>query len=59
MTISQNLSDAIDSGNRIDATVTDFSKALIEVPLDLILQTLKITGIEKRVLAWISSFLRI
>ncbi len=45
-------------GGRVDAVVIDFAKAFDVVPHDRLVQKLMNSGIDPRVVAWISEFLR-
>ncbi len=58
VTLFQDLADEIDVGGRVDAVVIDFAKAFDVVPHDRLVQKLMNSGIDPRVVAWISEFLR-
>ncbi len=58
VTLFQDLADEIDAGGRVDAVVIDFAKALDVVAHDRLVQKLMNSGIDPRVVAWISEFLR-
>ncbi len=58
VTLFQDLADEIDVGGRVDAVVIDFAKAFDVVSHDRLVQKLMNSGIDPRVVAWISEFLR-
>ncbi len=58
VTLFQDLADEIDAGGRVDAVVIDFAKTFDVLPHDRLVQKLMNSGIDPRVVAWISEFLR-
>ena len=57
ITVCQDIADSMDNGDRIDATVIDFSKAFDLVPHDRLLMKIAISGVDSRVVAWVREFL--
>jgi len=57
VTVCQDLADSLDTGERIDAIVIDFSKAFDLVPHDRLLFKISNSGLDSRILAWIKDFL--
>ena len=56
-TVCQDIADALDNGDRIDAIVVDFSKAFDLVPSGQLLVKTANSGVDIRVVAWIREFL--
>jgi hypothetical protein len=57
ITVSQDISDALDEGARLDAIIIDFSKASDLVPHDRLLRKIAALGVDSRVVVWIREFL--
>jgi len=58
ITVCQDVADSMDNGDRIDAIAIDFSKAFGLVPHDRLLMKIAILGVDSRIVAWVSEFLR-
>ena len=57
ITVCQDIADSMDKGDRIEAIIIDFWKALDLVPHDRLLMKIVISGVDSRAVAWISEFL--
>jgi hypothetical protein len=53
VTVCQDIADSMDNGDRIDAIVIDFSKALDLVPHDRRLMKIVILGLDSRIVTWV------
>jgi len=53
MTACQDIADALDNGDRIDAIIVDFSKAFDLVPYDRLLVKIANSGMDARVVVGI------
>ena len=53
ITVCQNSAESRDKGDRIDATLTDFSKVFNLDPDDWLLMKIAISRVDSRVLAWV------
>jgi hypothetical protein len=54
ITVCQDISDSLDEGARLDAIIIDFSKAFGLVPHDRLLRKIAASGVDSRVVVWIS-----
>ena len=57
ITVCQDIADSLDKGDRIDAIITDFPKAVDLVPHDRLLMKTAISGVDWRAVAWIREFI--
>jgi hypothetical protein len=57
ITACQDIADALDNGDRIDAIIVDFSKAFDLVPHGRLLVKIANSGVDARVVLWIREFL--
>ena len=57
ITVCQDIADSLDNGDRIDAVVVDFSKAFDLVSHGLLLVKIAESGVDTRVVVWISKCL--
>jgi hypothetical protein len=57
ITVCQDIADALDNGDRIDAIIVDFSKAFDLVPHGRLLVKIANSGVDARVVVWIREFL--
>ena len=57
ITVYQDIADALDNGDRIDAITVDFSKASDLVPHGRLLVKTANSGVDARVVVWIREFL--
>jgi len=57
ITVCQDIADALDNGDRIDAIIVDFSKAFDLVPHGRLLVKIANSGVDARVAVWIREFL--
>jgi hypothetical protein len=57
VTVCQDVADALDEGVRTDVIVTDFSKAFDLVPHHRLLMKIVETGVDLRVVVWVTEFL--
>jgi len=53
----QDIVDSLDEGVSTDAIIKDFSKAFDLVPHDQLLMKLAASGVDSRVVVWVSEFL--
>lgn len=58
VSLFQDLADVVDAGGRVDAVVIDFAKAFDVVPHNLLIRKVLTSGVDARVVRWISEFLR-
>ena len=57
ITVCQDIADSLGNGDRIDATVVDFSKAFDLVPHGRLLVKIAECGVDTRVVVWIGELL--
>jgi len=57
ITVCQDIVDSLDKGERIDASIIDFSKAFDLVPHGRLLTKIANSGVDSRVVVWIREFL--
>ena len=57
ISVCQDIADALDNGDKIDAIIVDFSKAFDLVQHGRLLAKIANTGVDTRVLVWINEFL--
>jgi len=57
ITVCQDIDNALDNGDRIDAITVDFSKAFDLVPHGRLLVKIANSGVDARVVVWIKEFL--
>jgi hypothetical protein len=57
ITIYQDIVDTLDNGGRMDAIIVDFSKAFDLVPHRRLLVKIADSGVDSRVVVWITEFL--
>jgi hypothetical protein len=57
ITVCQDVADALDNGDTIDAIIVDFSKAFDLVPHGRLLTKMAKSGVDSRVVVWIREFL--
>ena len=55
--VCQDIADSLDNGDKIDAIIVDFSKALDSVPHGRLLNKIANSGVDSRVVVWIRDFL--
>jgi hypothetical protein len=56
ITVCQDVADALDNGDTIDAIIVDFSKALDVGPQGRLLTKIAKSGVESRIVVWIREF---
>jgi hypothetical protein len=52
ITVRQDIAESLDNGGRLDAIITDFSKAFDLVPHDRPLTKIAASGVDSRVVVW-------
>ena len=57
ITACQDIADSLDEGVGIDAIIIDFSKAFELVPHNRLLMKLAASGVDSRVVVWVTEFL--
>jgi hypothetical protein len=57
ITVCQDIVDALDNGDTIDAITVDFSKTFDSVPYGRLLTKIAKSGVDSRVVVWIREFL--
>ena len=57
ITVCQGITDSLDEAIRLDAIITDFSKAFVLVPHDRLLKKIATSGMDSSVIVWIREFL--
>ena len=55
--LCQDIADSLDNGDKIDAIIFDFSKAFDLVPHGRLLTKIANSGVDSKVVVWISEFL--